>query len=180
VLKTNNKTGHEIMKQIIWMLFVASLVITSACTNTDSGFFGSKNGTGSLGGFDEIGSATEGSVAEFQSAVGDRVLFDVDQSTLNSEATSLLSNQAQWLISNNDYKVVLEGHADEQGTREYNLALGARRANSAKEYLVSLGVSGDRIQTVSYGKERPIEICSAESCYSQNRRAVSVLDNLGF
>ena len=74
----------------------------------------------------------------------------------------------------------MEGHADEQGTREYNLALGARRANSVKEYLVSLGVPGDRLQTVSYGKERPIAICSAESCYSQNRRGVSVLDNLGF
>ena len=115
--------------------------------------------------------------AELQSDVGDRVFFDVDQSTLNSDAMTLLSSQAQWLISNRDYKIVVEGHADEQGTREYNLALGARRANSVKEYLVSLGVSDDRLQTVTYGKERPIEICSAERCYSQNRRAVSVLKN---
>jgi peptidoglycan-associated lipoprotein len=177
VLKANKVTGNEIMKQIFRMVFVASLVIMSACTNTGSGFFGNENGTGGLGG---TGSAAEGSAAEFQSAVGDRVFFEMDQSTLNSGAKTLLSSQAQWLISNSDYNVVLEGHADEQGTREYNLALGARRANSVKEYLVSLGVSGDRLQTVSYGKERPIEICSAESCYSQNRRAVSVLDNLGF
>jgi peptidoglycan-associated lipoprotein len=177
VLKANKITGNEIMKQIFRMVFVASLVIMSACTNTGSGFFGNENGTGGLGG---TGSAAEGSAAEFQSAVGDRVFFEMDQSTLNSGAKTLLSSQAQGLISNSDYNVVLEGHADEQGTREYNLALGARRANSVKEYLVSLGVSGDRLQTVSYGKERPIEICSAESCYSQNRRAVSVLDNLGF
>ena len=180
MLKANKITGHEKMKQIFRMVFVASLVIMSACTNTGSGFFGNENGTGGLGGLGGTGSAAEGSAAEFQSAVGDRVFFEMDQSTLNSDAKTLLSSQAQWLISNIDYNVVLEGHADEQGTREYNLALGARRANSVKEYLVSLGVSGDRLQTVSYGKERPIEICSAESCYSQNRRAVSVLDNLGF
>ncbi len=167
------------MKTIIWMLLGASLAFASACTNTDTGFFGDNNGTTGHAGFGGIGSAAEGSVAEFQSAIGDRVLFDVNQSTLNSESMTLLNSQAEWLISNNDYKVVLEGHADEQGTREYNLALGARRANSVKEYLVSLGVAGDRLRTVSYGKERPIEICSAESCYSQNRRAVSVLENLG-
>jgi peptidoglycan-associated lipoprotein len=174
----NKETGHGIMKQIIRMIFVASIALTGACTDKNSELFG--NGAGGLGGLGGTGSAAEGSAAEFQSAVGDRIFFEVDQSTLNSEAMTLLGSQAQWLISNFDYKVVVEGHADEQGTRDYNLALGARRANSVKEYLVSLGVSGDRLQTVSYGKERPIEICSSESCYSQNRRAVSVLDNLGF
>ena len=178
MLNVNKETGHGIMKQIIRMLFVASIALASACTDKNSGFLG--NGAGGLGGLGGTGSAAEGSAAEFQSAVGDRIFFEVDQSTLNSQAMALLSDQAQWLTSNVDYKVVVEGHADEQGTREYNLALGARRANSVKEYLVSLGVSGDRLQTVSYGKERPIEICSSESCYSLNRRAVSVLDNLGF
>lgn len=166
------------MKQIIRMIFVASIALTGACTDKNSGIFG--NRAGALGGPGGTVSAAEGSAAEFQSAVGDRVFFEVDQSTLNSEAMVLLSDQAQWLTSNGDYKVVVEGHTDEQGTREYNLALGARRANSVKEYLVSLGVPDDRLQTVSYGKERPIAICSAESCYSQNRRGVSVLDNLGF
>ena len=82
-------------------------------------------------------------------------------------------------MNNGDYEIIVEGHADEQGTRDYNVALGARRANSVKEYLNSLGIAASRIQTVSYGKERPIEICSNESCYSVNRRAVTVLNNLG-
>jgi peptidoglycan-associated lipoprotein len=86
-----------------------------------------------------------------------------------------LQKQAGWLTANPDYVVTIQGHADEQGTREYNLALGARRANSAREYLISQGISGARIQVVSFGKERPLEICSAESCYAKNRRAVTVL-----
>ena len=87
----------------------------------------------------------------------------------------LLQGQARWLTANPDYTITIEGHADEQGTREYNLALGARRANAAREYLISQGIAGSRIQVVTFGKERPIEICSAEACYSQNRRAVTVL-----
>ncbi len=86
-----------------------------------------------------------------------------------------LLGQANWLLENDDYNAVIEGHADEQGTREYNLALGARRASAVKEFLVSRGVAASRLNTVSYGKERPIEICSAEACYAQNRRAVTVL-----
>ena len=88
--------------------------------------------------------------------------------------------QADWLRANSEYKIVIEGHADERGTREYNLALGARRANSAREFLVSRGIQGHRIKTVSFGKERPVELCSKESCYSENRRAVSVVSNLNF
>jgi peptidoglycan-associated lipoprotein len=86
-----------------------------------------------------------------------------------------LDGQANWLNQNSDYQAIIEGHADEQGTREYNVALGARRANAAREYLVSRGVSGNRLRTVSYGKERPIEVCSQEACYAKNRRAVTVL-----
>jgi peptidoglycan-associated lipoprotein len=86
-----------------------------------------------------------------------------------------LVGQARWLTSNPDYIVTIEGHADEQGTREYNLALGARRANAAREFLISQGVAGSRLQVVSYGKERPLEICSNEACYAKNRRAVTVL-----
>jgi peptidoglycan-associated lipoprotein len=119
------------------------------------------------------------SPAYFQEAIGDRVLFAIDQSSLGPEAMDLLNSQATWLMTNGDYKIIVEGHADEQGTRDYNVALGARRANSVKEYLNALGVAATRIQTVSYGKERPIEICSKESCYSVNRRAVTVLNNLG-
>ena len=115
------------------------------------------------------------SPAYFQQAVGDRVLFAVDQSTLSAQARDTLDAQAEWLMSNSDYRAVIEGHADEQGTREYNLALGARRANAVREYLVSRGVAGSRLKTVSYGKERPIEVCSDESCYAKNRRAVTVI-----
>lgn len=111
----------------------------------------------------------------FQQTIGDRVLFEVDQSTLTATGKSILDGQANWLMTNTDYNAVIEGHADEQGTREYNLALGARRANSVKEYLQANGVASNRIKFVSYGKERPIEICSEESCYAKNRRAVTVI-----
>jgi peptidoglycan-associated lipoprotein len=107
--------------------------------------------------------------------VGDRVLFVVDQSTVTEEARVILNGQAQWLQTNPDYAIIVEGHADEQGTREYNIALGARRADAVKNYLIAQGIDGTRIQTVSYGKERPISICSDETCYAQNRRAVTVL-----
>ncbi len=111
----------------------------------------------------------------FQQTVGDRVLFEVDTSTLTATGRSILDGQSSWLTNNPEYNALIEGHADEQGTRQYNLALGARRANSVQEYLVSLGVPSNRIKVVSYGKERPIEICSEESCYAKNRRAVTVV-----
>ena len=115
------------------------------------------------------------SVAYFNQTIGDRVLFAVDQSTLSPEATGILEGQASWLLQNTQYSVNVEGHADEQGTREYNLALGARRASAVQNYLVSRGVADNRVQTVTYGKERPLEICSTEDCWSKNRRAVTVV-----
>jgi len=120
------------------------------------------------------GTADPSSPAYFQSTVGDRVLFAVDQSTLTASAQQTLSAQAAWLSSNPSYSAIIEGHADEQGTREYNLALGFRRANAVQEYLISQGVAGSRLRTNSFGKERPIEICSSEAGYAQNRRAVPV------
>ena len=155
-------------------LMVAALVTISACT--DAGRFGGF-GDGSSGSAGVVpGSANDPtSPAYFSQTIGDRVLFPVDQSTLSAEAQLVLEGQAQWLLANTDYSAVIEGHADEQGTREYNLALGARRANSVQEYLVSRGVSPARVRTVSYGKERPLALCSAESCYAENRRAVTVV-----
>ena len=97
------------------------------------------------------------------------------QSTISPEARVVLDAQAQWLNTNTDYNALIEGHADEQGTREYNLALGARRASAVQDFLVTQGVAPNRLQTVTYGKERPLEICSDEACYSQNRRSVTVL-----
>ncbi len=111
----------------------------------------------------------------FVATVGDRVLFDVDKSALSPAAMAILDAQAEWLKQNPGFNAVIEGHTDERGTREYNIALGARRASAVKEYLVSKGISPTRLTTVSYGKERPIATCSAESCWSQNRRAVTVL-----
>ena len=121
-----------------------------------------------------------GSIAFFKNNVGDRVLFLIDQSDIDRSGKDILLAQVDWLQANSDYKIIIEGHADERGTREYNLALGARRANSAREFLVSRGIKSSRIQTVSFGKERPVELCSNENCYSENRRAVSVVSNLNF
>jgi peptidoglycan-associated lipoprotein len=115
------------------------------------------------------------SVAYFNQTLGDRVFFAVDQSNLSDQARQTLTGQAQWLMQNASYAIIVEGHADEQGTREYNLALGARRASAAQNFLISQGVSANRIRTVSYGKERPVEVCSTEDCYNRNRRAVTVL-----
>lgn len=116
--------------------------------------------------------------ARFQrETMGDTVNFALDQYDLDQRARAILDSQAQWLASNSQVNVSLEGHADERGTREYNLALGDRRANSAKNYLVSRGVSPNRISTISYGKERPAALGSDEGSWAQNRRAVTVTVN---
>ena len=151
--------------------------ILAACSNSGNPFGGNSDDTFFGNNMGDVSNPT--SPAYFQQAIGDRVFFAIDQSSLSPEGMDLLNSQATWLMTNGDYEIIVEGHADEQGTRDYNVALGARRANSVKEYLNSLGVAASRIQTVSYGKERPIEICSKESCYSVNRRAVTVLSNLG-
>jgi peptidoglycan-associated lipoprotein len=120
--------------------------------------------------------ATPGSQQDFVVNVGDRVFCDTDSSELSDQARATLDKQAQWLNNYNRYAFTIEGHADERGTREYNIALGARRAETVREYLVSRGVSASRMRTISYGKERPVALCNDISCWSQNRRAVTVLD----
>jgi len=112
-----------------------------------------------------------GSVEDFRVSVGDRIFFAYDQSTLSPEARSVLERQATWLRQYPGVRVLVEGNCDERGTREYNLALGARRAAAARDYLVSLGVTADRLQTVSYGKERPLDPRSQEEAWSVNRNA---------
>jgi len=116
-----------------------------------------------------------GSVMDFQQNVGDRVLFGYDRSELEDGGRSTLQKQAAWLQRFPTVVLTIEGHADERGTREYNLALGARRAQAVRDYLVSLGVSGARIETISFGKERPICVQSDEQCWTQNRRGVSTI-----
>ncbi len=161
------------MKLLSKATAIGVLTLIAACTNNDPSALG--GGAGGSGALVPGSPSDPRSPAYFQQTVGDRVLFAVDQSTLSPQAQTVLQGQADWLLANPDFVANIEGHADEQGTREYNLALGARRANAAREYLISRGVAGNRLTTVSYGKERPIEICSTEDCYSKNRRAVTVL-----
>jgi|TARA_B100001146_G_scaffold224558_1_gene242918 peptidoglycan-associated lipoprotein len=115
----------------------------------------------------------------FRTSVGDTVLFPAEQTTLTSDARATLSRQAQWLNRNTNFSAVVQGHAEETGTREYNLALGARRASAVQEYLIAQGVEAGRIRTVSFGKERPLAVCSDEACYAKNRRAVTVVSDSG-
>lgn len=119
--------------------------------------------------------ATPGSQQDFTVNVGDRVFFETDSSILTPQARATLTKQAQWLVRYPNYPVTVEGHADERGTREYNLALGARRAAATRDFLASQGVPTSRMRTISFGKERPVAVCNDISCWSQNRRAVTVL-----
>lgn len=121
----------------------------------------------------------EASAQYFQSQVGDTVLFAAEQTGLTAEARAILARQAEWLNRHGNFTAVVQGHAEETGTREYNLALGARRASAVQEYLVAQGVAPGRVRTLSFGKERPAETCSDESCYSRNRRAVTVVTDSG-
>ena len=125
------------------------------------------------------GSAAPGSQQDFVVNVGDRVFFESDSSELTPQSIAILDKQAQWLGRYNRYAFTVEGHADERGTREYNIALGARRAQAVRDYLTSRGVEANRMRTISYGKERPVAVCNDISCWSQNRRAVIVLNNAG-
>ncbi len=119
--------------------------------------------------------ATPGSERDFIVNVGDRVFFLTDTATLTDAARETLRRQAAWLKLYPNVRIQVEGHADERGTREYNIALSARRGNTTKAFLVSQGINPARVDTISYGKERPVALCDAESCWSQNRRSVTLL-----
>ena len=129
--------------------------------------------TNTVGG---AGAASPGSQQDFVVNVGDRVFFETDSTELTPQARATLDKQAQWLQMYNRYAFTIEGHADERGTREYNIALGAKRAQTVREYLTSRGVEANRMRTISYGKERPVAVCDDISCWSQNRRAVTLLN----
>jgi len=150
------------------MLFF--VVVVAACSRSSNDAVG-LTGAGNLG----PGSGAPGSQQEFIVTVGDRVFFTTDSSSLTTEAMATLDKQAAWLNQYQNYRVLIEGHADERGTREYNIALGARRSSVVVNYLVSKGVNGGRITSQSFGKERPVAICNDISCWSQNRRAVTVV-----
>ena len=167
------------MKTLSTALLLTASLGLSACSG---GLFNQNDRLGTDGagaGIDNSGISTgalaPNSVAYFNQTIGDRVLFAVDTSTLTDVGRATLAQQASWLNTNTSFTAIIEGHADEQGTREYNLALGARRAAAVRDYLVSQGVADGRLRTVTFGKERPIEVCSTEACYSKNRRAVTVI-----
>ena len=168
------------MSKIATSLLLIGALAVSACNNPDRYGKGGANGAGGVGaggiGMNGLGDASDpNSPAYFAQTIGDKVLFMVDQSTISPEARTILTAQAGWLTQHPGYTAIIEGHADEQGTREYNLALGARRASAVQEFLIANGVAGNRLRTVSYGKERPLAACSDETCYAKNRRAVTVI-----
>ena len=163
------------MTFFIRLMALSTVIFLAACTSP--GRFGASNDV-TLG---ANGSGLDGAASDptspvfFSQTIGDRVFFAVDQASLSPEAQATLTSQAEWLITNTDYEAIIEGHADEQGTTDYNIALSARRANAVREFLVARGIASNRLRTLPLGKERPVELCAEERCYSQNRRAVSVI-----
>ncbi len=157
-------------------LLVAALVGGCANKTTEAGspsLLGSNgDGYGSGKGY---GRGAPGSPEDFKSTGRDTVYFSSDSSDLTPEARQIITDQARWLQQYGQHTVSIEGHADERGTREYNIALGARRATAVRAALVSAGISAARIRTISYGKERPVAVCDDISCWSQNRRAQTTL-----
>ena len=154
----------------------ASLALISACASTGPDVDAS-TGADTTTGTAPVG-PVPGSQEDLENAAGHRVFFAYDQYTLTAEAQATLSRQAAWLKEYPETRILLAGNCDERGTREYNLALGARRAEAAKAYLVSLGVDGSRITTVSYGKERPIDPRSTEAAWSMNRNATTTISGV--
>jgi len=151
-------------------ILLAAMMALGACQN--GGIFGDG---GSGAGQTPGGAIEESSIAYFNTEIGDTVLFAVNEATLGAAAKAILDAQVAWLNQYPDRTIVVEGHADEQGTREYNLALGARRAAAVRNYMVAAGLLETRLSIVSYGKERPLAVCSTEACWSKNRRSVTVV-----
>ena len=156
-------------------LALASALLLLAACDSSSNDSAANGGTGS-GAYRGAGAPGTGA-GILADNITDRVLFDTDSSVINADGQSTLQNQATWLKAHTDVNVQVEGHADERGTREYNLALGERRATAAKNFLVSSGVPASRISTTSYGKERPAVLGNDEAAWAQNRRSVTVIAN---
>jgi peptidoglycan-associated lipoprotein len=172
LVREDGATGMTEIRKILrgarLVAVLAAALAISACANQATDTAGGAGGAGSA--------ATPGSQQDFVVNVGDRVFFETDSTELTPVSRATLDKQAQWLTNYGQYSFTIEGHADERGTREYNIALGARRAQSTRDYLISRGIAASRIKTISYGKERPVAVCNDISCWSQNRRAVTVLN----
>ena len=147
---------------------VCCVLALAACSKKSTPDLEANSGPGA-------GQAMPGSEQDFAVNVGDRIYFENDQSTLTGEAQETLKRQAQWLQQYSGVMIQVEGHADERGTREYNIALSARRATATREFLIAQGVEAARVSSIAYGKERPASLCDAEQCWSQNRRSVTVI-----
>ncbi|KAF0100176.1 MAG: peptidoglycan-associated lipoprotein [Rhodospirillaceae bacterium] len=153
------------MSMIKALSALAAMFLIAACSNNDTQTASAATTT-----------VTPGSVGDFRQNVGDRVFFDTDSSTVREDGRQTLNRQAEWLKKYGNYQITIEGHCDERGTREYNLALGERRANAARQYLIAQGIPAARLKTVSYGKERPDPVGSDEAAWARNRRAVTALE----
>ncbi len=153
------------------LALLAALAVLGACTDKNAATTGTTAGAGGTSGM--VGGAVPGSQQDLVANVGDRVFFGYDQTALSADSRTTLDRQAAWLQRYPGVSIQVAGNCDERGTQEYNLALGQRRANSARDYLVAHGVSGARITTISYGKERPVALGSDEQAYSQNRNAIT-------
>jgi len=153
------------MSMIKALSALAAMFLIAACSNNDTQTASAASTT-----------VTPGSVGDFRQNVGDRVFFDTDSSTVREDGRQTLNRQAEWLKKYGNYQITIEGHCDERGTREYNLALGERRANAARQYLIAQGIPASRLKTVSYGKERPDPVGSDEAAWARNRRAITALE----
>ncbi|MBU8876482.1 peptidoglycan-associated lipoprotein Pal [Reyranella sp. MMS21-HV4-11] len=153
------------MSMIKALSALAAMFLIAACSNNDTQTASAAST-----------SVTPGSVGDFRQNVGDRVFFDTDSSTVREDGRQTLNRQAEWLKKYGNYQITIEGHCDERGTREYNLALGERRANAARQYLIAQGIPASRLKTVSYGKERPDPVGSDEAAWARNRRAITALE----
>jgi len=154
------------MSMIKALSAIAAMFLIAACSNSNDTQTASAAST----------SVAPGSTGDFRQNVGDRVFFDTDASTVREDGRQTLNRQAEWLKKYTNYQITVEGHCDERGTREYNLALGERRANAARQYLIAQGIPAARLKTVSYGKERPDPVGSDEASWARNRRAVTALE----
>lgn len=165
-------------KRMIGILGV--LLLLAACSSAPEAPPGGPGGPGGAGAYGAPGAGSgnivPGSQQDLEASAGDRIFFAFDRSDISPEAREILARQADWLRRYPNVTVTIEGHCDERGTREYNLALGERRAQAAKNVLVALGIPVSRISTISYGKERPAVVGSTEEAYAQNRRAVTVVN----
>jgi peptidoglycan-associated lipoprotein len=169
--KQAQKSGKEKPgMRLLTVAILGAVALLAACSDDDAAIDPS-----ATAGATENGTPAANTVEYFNVIVGDRVFFDTDRHDLDTEAQYVLSKQAQWFAANPGTTAVIEGHADERGTREYNLALGARRANSVRSFLISQGVDASRLRAVSFGKERPVALGSDPNSWSQNRRGVAVV-----